>query len=125
MEQRVTSAVGTPLEEARIQEFESGLRGRLLRPGGDGYDEARRVWNAMIDKRPALIARCAGVSDVISSVNFARTNDLLVSIKGGGHSVAGTAVWRGWADDRPIRNAERTSGPLGAQVAGRARLHLG
>ena len=95
MEQRVTSAVGTPLEEARIQEFESGLRGRLLRPGGDGYDEARRVWNAMIDKRPALIARCAGVSDVISSVNFARTNDLLVSIKGGGHSVAGTAVCEG------------------------------
>jgi FAD/FMN-containing dehydrogenase len=67
----------------------------LLQPGDYGYDEARRVWNAMIDRRPALIARCAGASDVIKAVNFARRHDLLVSVRGGGHSFAGNAVCDG------------------------------
>src|SRR6266498_1978235 len=76
-----------------------GLRGRfrgaLLRPGEEGYDEARRVWNGAIDRRPALIARCAGADDVVEAVRFAREQDMLVSVRGGGHAVAGHAVCDG------------------------------
>ncbi len=83
------------LDETVIEDFSAGLRGDLLRPGADGYDDARTIYNAMIDKRPALIARCAGVADVIHAVNFARTNDLLVSVRGGGHNVSGNAICDG------------------------------
>ena len=69
--------------------------GELLRPGDPGYDDARKVWNGMIDKRPALIARCAGVADVIAAVNLARSNNLLVSVRGGGHNITGNAVCDG------------------------------
>jgi FAD/FMN-containing dehydrogenase len=78
--------------EAAIEAFGAGLRGQLLRPGDDHYDAARALWNAMIDKRPALIARCAGTADVMRSVVFARDHGLLVSVRGGGHNVAGNAV---------------------------------
>jgi UDP-N-acetylenolpyruvoylglucosamine reductase len=81
--------------EAAVQALEKQLRGELLRPGDGGYEAARRVWNGMVDKRPALIVRCAGVADVINSVNFARTNNPLVSVRGGGHNVAGNAVGDG------------------------------
>ena len=64
----------------------------MLCPRDGGYDEARKIWNGMIDKRPALIARCVGVADVIASVNFARDNSLLMSVRGGGHNVGGSAV---------------------------------
>ncbi len=83
------------LDETVIEEFSAGLRGGLLRPGDDGYDDARTCFNVMIDKRPALIARCAGVADVIHAVNFARTNDLLFSVRGGGHNVSGNAFCEG------------------------------
>ena len=83
------------VSEEQVGEFRASLRGDLLQPGDDGYDQARRVWNAMIDRRPALIARCAGASDVIKAVNFARRHDLLVSVRGGGHSFAGNAVCDG------------------------------
>ena len=86
---------GMFLEEAAIQEFKTTLRGELLRPSEDGYDDARKVFNVMIDKKPALIVRCAGVADVINAVNFARTNKLLVAVRGGGHSVPGHAVCDG------------------------------
>ncbi|MBX2999997.1 MAG: FAD-binding oxidoreductase [Caldilineaceae bacterium] len=78
-----------------VDEFKAALRGQLLQPGGEGYDQARAVWNGMIDKRPALIARCAGAADVIQCVNFARTQDLVVSVRGGGHSFAGRSVCEG------------------------------
>lgn len=84
--------VSKPLEEAVVQEFAANLRGELLRPEDDGYDATRTVFNGMIDKRPAMIVRCAGTADVIQGVNFARTHDLLPSVHGGGHSVAGNAV---------------------------------
>ncbi len=77
------------LEEATVEDFKSSLRGALLRDGDDGYEQARMVWNGNIDRRPALIARCAGVADVIDAVNFARVNSLLVAIRGGAHSAAG------------------------------------
>ncbi len=83
------------LEEATVQDFADRLRGRLLRPGADGYDIARRVWNGMIDRRPALIARCAGPADVIATVRFAREHGLLVAVKGGGHNITGNAVCEG------------------------------
>jgi FAD/FMN-containing dehydrogenase len=83
------------LGESVVERFGSGLRGELLRPDATAYDEARKVWNGLIDKHPALIARCAGVRDVIDSVNFARENDLLVAVRGGGHNVAGNAVCDG------------------------------
>jgi FAD/FMN-containing dehydrogenase len=72
--------------------FEAGLRGKLLQPRNDGYDEARSIWNAMIDRRPAYIVQCKGVADIISSVNFARDNALHLAIRGGGHNIAGSAV---------------------------------
>ncbi len=84
-----------PLDDAMITDFQGRLRGELLRPGDAGYDEARTVWNGLIDRRPALIARCAGTADVIQAVNFARTRQLLVSVRGGGHSAAGHAVCDG------------------------------
>jgi FAD/FMN-containing dehydrogenase len=85
----------TAVNAEKIERFEATLRGYLIRPDAATYDAARRVHNAMIDKRPALIARCAGVSDVVNAVNFARENDLLLAIRGSGHNVAGTAVCDG------------------------------
>jgi FAD/FMN-containing dehydrogenase len=84
--------VSNPLQEAAVQEFAANLRGELVRPEDEGYDTTRAVFNGMIDKRPAIIVRCAGISDVIRGVSFARTHDLLLSVRGGGHSVAGNAV---------------------------------
>ncbi len=80
------------LREDTIRAFTSRLQGQLIRPGDDQYEEARKVWNGMIDKRPAGIIRCANTTDVITAVNFARDNHLLVAVRGGGHNVAGTAV---------------------------------
>ena len=86
------TGANTVLTEALVEEFQTSLRGPLLQPGDAGYDDARIVWNGMIDRRPALIARCAGVADVIQAVNFARDNHLLVSVRGGGHNITGYAV---------------------------------
>jgi FAD binding domain/Berberine and berberine like len=83
------------LEESVAQGLADSLRGPLLRPGDSDYDEARKVWNGMIDRRPALISRCMGVGDVINSVNFARAHRLLVAVRGGGHNVAGNATCDG------------------------------
>jgi hypothetical protein len=78
-----------------IEQFRTGRRGGHLFQGDEGYDAARKIYNAMIDHRPAIIARCAGVADVIDAVNFARSNDLLVSVRGGGHNVSGNALCDG------------------------------
>jgi FAD/FMN-containing dehydrogenase len=78
-----------------FDELRSRFRGALLRPGEEGYDDARRIWNGAIDRRPALIARCAGADDVAQAVRFARGRELLVSVRGGGHSIAGHSVCEG------------------------------
>jgi FAD/FMN-containing dehydrogenase len=83
------------LDEGSLTQLKAGLRGSLLLPADDGYDAARRVFNAMIDKRPAVIVRCAGAGDVIQAVKFARARDLLVAVRGGGHSIAGKSVCDG------------------------------
>ncbi len=75
-----------------LEAFVAGVRGNVFRPGDKGYDDARAIWNGLIDRRPALIVRCSGAADVVDSVNFAREHDLLLSIRGGGHNVAGNAV---------------------------------
>src|ERR687886_621819 len=87
--------IATVLPEATVETFRSGLRGTVLRAGDDGYDQARQVWNATVDKRPALIARCAGVADVLRAVAFGREHELVVAVRGGGHHVAGNAVCDG------------------------------
>src|SRR5438445_10896860 len=87
-ETSVLNLEGQRVPESLIQDFKTRLRGRLLRPGMDGYEDSRKIWNSNVVKRPSLIARCIGVADVVNSVNFARRNNVLVSIKGGGHSIA-------------------------------------
>src|SRR5438045_379427 len=82
-------------DETTMRELQAGLRGDLLRPGDAGYDVARTVFNGMIDRQPAMIARCSGAADVVAGVRFARERDLPLSMRGGGHSVAGTAVCEG------------------------------
>ena len=91
---RVATLTGpeTTLTEAAIEEFKKNLRGELIQPGDANYGEARQVWNANIDKHPALIGRCAGVADLVNAVNFARDNSVLVSVRSGGHNVAGTCL---------------------------------
>ncbi len=75
-----------------VAEFTASLRGSLLRPDDDRYDEARTVWNATIDKHPAFIVQCAGTADVISAIAFAKEHEYPISVKGGGHNIAGSAV---------------------------------
>ncbi len=81
------NAVATKLGELKLD-----LAGELILPPDPGYDEARSVWNAMIDRRPAMIVRCASTADVVRAVNYARDYHMLVSVRGGGHNVAGSAV---------------------------------
>ncbi len=80
-----------PGKEA-IQQFGESLRGELILAGDAGYDEARKVYNGMIDKKPAMIAKCFDVADVISSVNFGRENNMLISVRGGGHNAGGLGI---------------------------------
>ena len=83
------------LEEDRILELEEKLRGELINPRDDRYNEVRTIWNAMIEQGPALIIRCAGDSDVMEAVKFAREYDLLIAVRGGGHSIAGASLCEG------------------------------
>ena len=80
-----------PTDDA-VTALDERLHGDLLHPGDEGYDEARTLWNAMIDKYPSYVARCTGAADVMAAVSFAAEHDLLLSVKGGGHNFAGTAV---------------------------------
>jgi FAD/FMN-containing dehydrogenase len=110
----------TIVEDAAVKELKNSLRGPLLSPSEGSYDEARKVWNGMIDRRPALIARCAGVADAIAAVRFARTHRVLASVRGGGHNAPGNAVCDGglmidlggmtsiWVD--PARRTARAEG---------------
>src|SRR5262245_34027315 len=90
-----TTGADTVLKETIVEELRGSLRGELLCPSDAAYDEARLIWNAMFDKRPALVVRCAEVSDVISAVNFARTHSIPVAVRGGGHNVAGNGACDG------------------------------
>src|SRR5438874_10051476 len=91
----IISATGNSIANEAVEQFQAGLRGPLLRPGNDAYDPARKLWNGMFDRKPALIARCAGAADVITAVNFARDHGLHVAVRGGGHSIPGHSVCDG------------------------------
>jgi FAD/FMN-containing dehydrogenase len=91
-----TDTVPPPTISADLtDQLQAGLRGRLVRTGDADYDTVRQVWNGMVDKRPALIARCAGVADVITAVRFGREHGLPIAVRGGGHNVAGSGVCDG------------------------------
>ena len=81
-------STGSP-DETAVAAFKSSLRGNLIQQGDASYDDTRKVYNAMIDKRPAFIARCVDTADVIAAVNFGREHDLLIAVRGGGHNGAG------------------------------------
>jgi FAD/FMN-containing dehydrogenase len=85
-------ATEAPLDPEARQVFMEGVRGVVLTSGDPGYDDARAIWNGLIDRQPALIVQCTGAADVVDAVNFAREQGLLLSVKGGGHNVAGNAV---------------------------------
>ncbi|TMI88949.1 MAG: FAD-binding oxidoreductase [Bacteroidetes bacterium] len=89
---RTTANKETEISRELFDEFKNSLRGKLVSPKDAGYDDARKVHNGMIDKRPAMIVQCTCVTGIIASVNFARKNKLLVAVRGAGHNVAGTAV---------------------------------
>jgi FAD/FMN-containing dehydrogenase len=82
----------TDMRSEVVEGFRTTLRGAVLQAGDPDYDSARRIWNAMIERRPALIARCADSADVLASVNFARMHGLPLAVRGGGHNIAGTAI---------------------------------
>ncbi|AZH25156.1 FAD-binding oxidoreductase [Haloplanus aerogenes] len=86
-------------DDSAVESFDDSLRGELLQPGDAGYDEARTVWNAMIDEEPSLVARCTGAADVCIAVSFAQDRDLRLAVKGGGHNVAGNALCDGLVID--------------------------
>ena len=80
------------IEASQLEELRAAFRGTVLLAGDHGYESARQIWNGIFDKKPAIIARCVGTSDVINAVNFARKNHVLTAVKGGGHNSAGTAT---------------------------------
>ena len=82
----------TKLQATRIEALKGNFRGQVILPDDDLYESARKVWNATIDKHPALIARCATTSDVVGAVNFAKDNGLVLAVRGGGHNIAGSAL---------------------------------
>ena len=90
-----TTAAEARLEDAAINELEAGFRGRVVRPEDLDYDDQRKIWNASIDRRPALIARCAGVADVIAAIRFAHRSGLPVAVRSGGHSFPGLSLCDG------------------------------
>jgi FAD/FMN-containing dehydrogenase len=123
-----------PLEQRLVDSLAAGLRGPLLRAEDPGYDDARALWNAMIDRRPTLVARCLGVADVVHCVRFAREHGLPLSIKGGGHNIAGLAVcdgglmldmalMRGVWVDAAKRSAHAQAGCLLGDVDRETQLH--
>ena len=125
----------TTLEEEATEALRMELRGPLLMSGDPGYDQARRVNNALIDRRPALVVCCAGPADVVAAVIFARQHNLLVSVRGGGHNVAGSAIadgdlvidlsqMRGVRVDPATRTARVAGGAPGAMLIGRHNLCL-
>jgi len=105
----------------QLDELRAGFSGSILEPGADGYDEARRVHNGLIDRRPALIARCQNAADIADAIRYARANDLEVCVRGGGHNVAGRAV----ADGALMVDLARMKGIRVDPVARTARAQGG
>jgi FAD/FMN-containing dehydrogenase len=131
---RAADGSETRIERAAAEALNTGIRGHLLTDGDHGYDEARRLWNGMIDRKPALIARCLGAADVIACVNFARDHGVLLSIRSGGHNIAGlaladgaltidTSLMRGVHVDALGRRAHAQAGCVLGDVDRETQLH--
>ena len=120
--ERAMGFEGTSLAPDAIQDFRSRIRGTLVQRGDPQYDEARRIQNGLIDRRPAVIVRCSGTADVVESVNFARDRGVLLSIRGGGHNVAGNAMNDGGVviDLSPMRGVRVDPSEQTVRVAGGA-----
>jgi FAD/FMN-containing dehydrogenase len=108
-------------DDAAVQDFTSRLRGELIRPGDASYEQARKLYNGMIDKRPALIAYCVDIADVIAAVNFAREHKLTLAVRGGGHNGAGLAS----CDDGLVIDLSRMKGIRVDPAARTARVEGG
>src|SRR5262245_32675519 len=116
------SGAETTIEGAAVRELRASLSGSLLAPGDEGYEPARRIWNGMIDKHPALIARCADTADVVRAVTFARERELLLAVRGGGHSFPGYSTCDGGLviDLSPMRSVVVSADNRTARVEGGA-----
>ena len=90
-----TGATKIAVPPDELNALKASLRGAACSPGEPGYDEARTIWNAMIDRRPGLAIRCQGAADVMQAVGLARKYGLMVAVRGGGHNIAGSAVVEG------------------------------
>ena len=113
------------LDDPAFLTLESSFRGQLVRPGHPDYDEHRKIWNASIDRRPALIARCAGVADVIAAIRFARQTELPVAVRSGGHSFPGLSLCEGGiVIDLRLMNGIRVD-PQGRTARAQAGVLLG
>jgi FAD/FMN-containing dehydrogenase len=123
-----------PIDRSATDALKTKIRGPLILPGEPGYDDARSVWNGMIDRRPGAVVRCLGVADVVACVGFAREKGLTLSIKGGGHNIAGLAVsddgllldmslMRGVWVDPASRTAQAQAGCLLGDVDRETQLH--
>jgi FAD/FMN-containing dehydrogenase len=128
-ETATTEATTTGLEALR-----ASVHGLVIGPDDEGYDEARRIWNGAIDRRPACVARCSGVADVVEAVRFARERDLLVAVRSGGHGVGGHALcdgglvidlsrMKGIRVDRAARTARADAGVLWGELDRETQLH--
>ncbi|WP_405997019.1 FAD-binding oxidoreductase [Streptomyces sp. NBC_00829] len=109
------------LGDATIGELEAALRGTAIRPGDPSYDEARAIWNAAHDRKPALVVRCAGTADVIRAVEFARSQNLLIAVRGGAHSIAGFST----CDDGVVIDLSAMKGAWVDPVRRRVRAQPG
>jgi FAD/FMN-containing dehydrogenase len=116
-----TNNLTSMLDESAITRFRSSLRGDLILPVDEGYEEARKVYNGMIDRRPGLIARCVNTADVITAVNFARENNLMLAVRGGGHNGAGL----GTCDDGLVIDLSAMNGIRVDPAAGTVRVEGG
>src|SRR5690349_5671039 len=122
------------MTQPMIEKLRPDFRGALLMAGEEGYDDTRRIWNGAIDRRPAVIARCVGADDVATAVRFAREHELAITVRGGGHAVAGHAVcddgimidlslMRGVRVDAPNQTARVSGGALWADVDAATQEH--
>ena len=111
----------TKMAAEKVSELKAGFKGEILVPGDAEYDGARRIWNGMIDKRPAVIARCAGTPDIVRAVSFARDAGLPLSVRGGGHNIAGSAI----CDDGVVVDLSRMKAVTVDAAARRATVEGG
>jgi FAD/FMN-containing dehydrogenase len=118
----ITHLMDIQLDEQQIQGLARQLRGELIQPSDASYDQARAVWNGLIDRYPALIARCADSADVATALNFARQHNLVLAVRGGGHNVAGHGTCDGGLviDLSPMKRIEIDPAARVARVGGGA-----